>query len=124
MSVLGNKGYSLYSLQTHTDNKDANEYPEIKQSLSVPGREYADTFSIIKNLDMVVTSCSFVAHVAASLGKEVCVFVPIMEYYVWTSSTGKCMWYGDNVHLFRQKKPRKWNAAIQEFGEFMNDRAV
>jgi tetratricopeptide (TPR) repeat protein len=58
MSILGDKGYSLYSLQTYTDNKDADEYPEIKQSLSVKGREYADTFSIIKNLDMVVTSCS------------------------------------------------------------------
>jgi len=124
MSVLGDKGHSLYSLQTYTDNKDADEYPEIKQSLSVKGREYADTFSIIKNLDMVVTSCSFVAHVASSLGKEVCIFVPIMEYYVWTSSTGKCMWYGDNVHLFRQKKPRTWNAPIKQFGEFMNDRAV
>jgi ADP-heptose:LPS heptosyltransferase len=124
MSVLGDKGHSLYSLQTYTDNKDADEYPEIKQSLSVQGREFADTFSIIKNLDMVVTSCSFVAHVAASLGKEVCIFVPIMEYYVWTSSTGKCMWYGDNVHLFRQKKPRTWNAPIKEFGEFMNDRTV
>jgi hypothetical protein len=43
-----------------------------------------------------------------------------MEYYVWTSSTGKCMWYGDNVHLFRQKKPRTWNAPIKEFGEFVN----
>jgi len=124
MSVLGNKGYSLYSLQIHTDNKDADEYPEIKQSLLVPNREYADTFSIIKNLDMVVTSCTFVAHVAASLGKEVCVFVPIMEYYVWTSSTGKCMWYGDNVHLFRQKKPRTWDATIKEFGEFLNDRGI
>ena len=120
MSVLGNKEYSLYSLQTYTDNEDTNEYPEIKQSLSVQGREFADTFSIIKNLDMVVTSCSFVAHVAASLGKEVCVFVPIMEYYVWTSSTGKCMWYGENVQLFRQKKPRTWDAPIKQFGEFMN----
>jgi hypothetical protein len=124
MSVLGNKGHSLYSLQTYTDNNDADEYSEIKQSLSIKGREFADTFSIIKNLDMVVTSCSFVAHVAASLGKKVCVFVPIMEYYVWTSSTGKCMWYGDNVHLFRQKKPRTWDAPIKEFEEFMNDRAV
>jgi ADP-heptose:LPS heptosyltransferase len=124
MSVLGNKGYPLYSLQIHTDNKDADEYPEIKQSLLVPNREYADTFSIIQNLDMVVTSCTFVAHVAASLGKEVCVFVPIMEYYVWTSSTGKCMWYGDNVHLFRQKKPRNWDEPLKQLKEFLNDRGI
>lgn len=124
MSVLSNQNYSLYSLQTYSDNKDADDYPEINQSLSIKGREYADTFSIINNLDMVITSCSFVAHVAASLGKEVCVFVPIMEYYVWTSMSGKCMWYGDNVHLFRQRKPRNWDEPIQELKEFLNDRAV
>jgi tetratricopeptide (TPR) repeat protein len=124
MSVLGNKGYSLYSLQTYTDNKDADEYPEINQSLSVQDREFSDTFSIIKNLDLVVTSCSFVAHVAASIGKKVCVFVPIMEYYVWTSSSGKSMWYGDNVHLFKQKKPRTWDAPIKEFKNFINDKRI
>jgi tetratricopeptide (TPR) repeat protein len=120
MKVLENRNVSLYSLQTHNDNKDADNYPNIKQSLSIPDREYADTFSIINNLDLVITSCSFTAHVAASLGKEVCVFVPIMEYYVWTSVTGKCMWYGDNVHLFRQKKPREWNEPLKELETFLN----
>ena len=120
MKVLENRNVSLYSLQTHNDNKDADNYPNIKQSLSIPDREYADTFSIINNLDLVITSCSFTAHVAASLGKEVCVFVPIMEYYVWTSVTGKCMWYGDNVHLFRQKKPREWNEPLKELEIFLN----
>ena len=75
-------------------------------------------------MDLVITSCTSIAHIAASQGKEVCVFVPIMEYYVWTSSTGKSWWYGDNVNLFRQKKPRNWNEPLKQFGEFLNDRGV
>lgn len=124
MSILSDRDVSLYSLQTHTDNKDANKYPSIKQTLSVPEREYSDTFSIINNLDLVITSCSFTAHVAASLGKEVCVFVPIMEYYVWTHESGKSQWYGDNVHLFKQKKPRDWKSALKNLEAFLNDRNI
>lgn len=113
-------GYTLYSLQTYNDDIDVSQYPEINHDLEIEGREYADTFSIINNMDLVVTSCSFTAHVAASLGKQVCVFVPIMEYYIWSSSTGKSWWYGDNVHLFKQKKPRNWDEPIKEFSEFIN----
>jgi hypothetical protein len=32
--------------------------------------------------------------------------------------------FRDNVHLFRQKNPRTWDTPIQQFEEFMNDRAV
>ena len=87
-------------------------------------REFADTFSIIKQMDMMITSCTSIAHIAASMGKEVCIFVPIMEYYVWTSSTGKSWWYGDNVHLFKQKKPRSWKEPLQELRKFLNDRGI
>lgn len=118
MSVLCDRDFSLYSLQTYKDNDDANGY-NISDKFCVKDREFADTFSIINQLDLVVTSCSFTAHVAASLGKEVCVFTPIMEYYVWTSSTGKSHWYGDNVHLFKQIKPRDWKDPIKKFEEFI-----
>jgi hypothetical protein len=47
-----------------------------------------------------------------------------MEYYVWTSSTGKSWWYGDNVHLFKQKKPRNWDEPLKQLGEFLNDRGI
>jgi hypothetical protein len=118
MSILVDKDYSLYSLQTYNDNSDAEKY-NISDELCVPSREYSDTFSIINELDLVITSCSFTAHVAASLGKKVCIFVPIMEYYVWTSSTGKTFWYGDNVHLFRQVTPRCWKEPIKKLEEFL-----
>lgn len=120
MDVLLDFDNSLYSLQTKYDTVDYGKYEECMIRLDTKDREYADTFSIINNLDLIVTSCSFTAHVAASLGKKVCVFVPIMEYYVWTSSTDKTWWYGKNVHLFKQKKPRSWKEPMQEFREFMN----
>jgi hypothetical protein len=112
---------SLYSLQL-PDQKPPEGY-DVK-TFDIPNRNFTDTFSLVSQMDLVITSCTSIAHIAAAQGKEVCVFVPIMEYYVWTSSTGKCMWYGDNVHLFRQKKPRNWNEPLKELKEFLNDRGI
>ncbi len=112
--------YSLYSLQM-SDTPVPDSCRKMVKEFHSKDREFADTFSIIHQMDLVITSCTSIAHIAASMGKEVCVFVPIMEYYAWTSSTGKSWWYGDNVHLFRQKKPRNWDKPLQELKEFLNN---
>ena len=122
-NVIANPEHSLYSLQLSDTPVPKTCKNHIKEFHS-KDREFADTFSIVNQMDLVITSCTSIAHIAAAMGKEVCVFVPIMEYYVWTSSTGKSWWYGDNVHLFRQKKPRNWNEPLKELKEFLNDRGV
>ena len=118
-NVVGKPEYSLYSLQM-SDNPVPDSCKRNIKEFHSKDREFADTFSIINQMDLVITSCTSIAHIAASMGKEVCVFVPIMEYYAWTSSTGKSWWYGDNVHLFRQKKSRNWDAPLQQLREFLN----
>jgi tetratricopeptide (TPR) repeat protein len=118
-NVVTKPNYSLYSLQM-SDNPVPDSCKKSITEFHSKDREFADTFSIINQMDLVITSCTSIAHIAAAMGKEVCVFVPIMEYYAWTSSTGKSWWYGDNVHLFRQKKPRNWNEPLQELREFLN----
>jgi tetratricopeptide (TPR) repeat protein len=112
---------SLYSLQL-PDQTPPKTF-DIK-TFNIPNRDFTDTFSLVSQMDLVITSCTSIAHIAASQGKEVCVFVPIMEYYLWTSSTEKSWWYGDNVHLFKQKKPRNWDEPIKQLEKFLNDRAV
>jgi len=119
IKVLCDDKYSLYSLQMG-DNPVPKKYKSKVIEFHSSDREFDDTFSIINQMDLVITTCTSIAHIAASMGKEVCVFVPIMEYYAWTSSTGKSWWYGNNVHLFRQKKPRCWKEPMNELQEFLN----
>jgi hypothetical protein len=121
LDVVSKSSASLYSLQL-PDQKPPEGYDVT--TFNIPNRDFTDTFSLVSQMDLVITSCTSIAHIAASQGKEVCVFVPIMEYYVWTSSTGKSWWYGDNVHLFKQKKPRNWDEPLKQLGEFLNDRGI
>ena len=118
--ILYNDNYSLYSLQM-SDNPVPEEYRSSIVEFHSKDREFADTFSIINQMDLIVTSCTSIAHIAASIGKKVCIFVPIMEYYSWTSSTGKSWWYGDNVHLFKQTKIRSWKEPLQKLKEFLSE---
>lgn len=119
--TLSNTKASLYSLQL-PDQTPPEGY-DIK-TFDIPNRDFTDTYSLVSQMDLVITSCTSIAHIAASQGKEVCVFVPIMEYYVWTSSTGKSWWYGDNVHLFKQRRPRNWDEPLKELKEFLSDRGI
>lgn len=119
-NVISDPKHSLYSLQM-SDNPVPKTCKNHIKEFHSKDREFDDTFSIINQMDLVITSCTSIAHIAAAMGKETCVFVPIMEYYAWTSSTGKSWWYGDNVHLFKQKKPRSWMEPLQELKEFLNE---
>jgi tetratricopeptide (TPR) repeat protein len=121
--VLTNTDASLYSLQL-PDELPPEEYKDQVKTFNIQDRNFTDTFSIVNQMDLVITSCTSIAHIAASIGKEVCVLVPIMEYYVWTSSTGKSWWYGDHVHIFKQKKPRNWDEPLKQLEEFLNDRKI
>lgn len=120
-TILSNTNSSLYSLQL--SDQQPPEGFNVK-TFDISNRDFTDTFSLVSQMDLVITSCTSIAHIAASQGKEVCVFVPIMEYYIWTSSTGKSWWYGDNVHMLKQKKPRNWDAPLQELKEFLDGRGI
>ena len=97
----------FYSLQI--DNYDEIEdFPGLID-LHDDLENWHDTFGLIDNLDFVITSCTSVAHASASTGKKTFVFVPISGYYVWSHSMEQSPWYGDNVTILRQNKPRVWD---------------
>jgi hypothetical protein len=70
----------------------------------------------MENLDLVITSCTSVAHIAAAMGKETWITPPILPYHTWAydaPNTNKTPYY-DCVTLFRQKTPNIWNDTFSE----------
>jgi predicted SAM-dependent methyltransferase len=76
---------------------------------------WEDTIAAIANLDIVITSCTSIAHIAAGMGKETWVLVPVLPYHTWTykSPENRGSPYYDNVRLFRQNTKSKWNDTFQ-----------
>jgi len=84
---------------------------------------WEDTLAVIDQLDLIITSCTSVAHVAAGMGKETWVLVPVLPYYIWAYPGDRSPWY-DSVRLFRQKKFGEWDVVFQEIQAALETRGM
>ena len=102
----------LYSLQRDNDLRDL---PEEITDLQHEMKTWEDTAAAIANLDLIVTSCTAVAHLAAAMGKETWVIVPILPYQVWARPGDRSQWY-KSVRLFRQEVFENWDQPFAKLG--------
>jgi tetratricopeptide (TPR) repeat protein len=102
----------LFSIQKDSGLDELKDLPII--DLDKYMTDYEQTLAIIGELDVVITSCTSVAHASAIMGKRTFVMVPISSYYVWCHSMKQSPWYGDNVTILRQQKPREWTEPLSE----------
>ncbi|MCZ7645309.1 MAG: hypothetical protein M5U26_08495 [Planctomycetota bacterium] len=61
----------------------------------------------IAGLDLVISSCTSVAHLAAGLGVPTWILVPRCPYYPWAVPGERSAWYS-SVRLFRQRLDGSW----------------
>ena len=104
-------------LQVYSLQRDHNilQLPEGVIDLQHFLLSWEETLAAISNLDLVITSCTSIAHLAAGMGKETWVLVPILPYHTWTSgapATNTSPYY-KCVKLFRQTEAKYWNTAFQ-----------
>jgi hypothetical protein len=100
-------GVTLYSLQRDEDLIDGLPFADLRDQM----KTFEDTASIIAGLDLVITSCTSIAHLAAALGIETWVIVPILPYYAWAYPGERSVWY-DAVRLYRQTEYGNWDAPL------------
>lgn len=108
------KDLSPVSLQRDTDDvPDWMEQPSLET--------WQDTRKVISSCELVITSCTSVAHLAGAMGVETWIVVPILPYYLWALPTNITPHY-DSVTLFRQEKYGCWKAPFQKIKEQLTQR--
>jgi len=114
--------FELYSLQKDINNR-SSKAPEFIVDLESHLKTWNDTMGAIANLDLVITSCTSIAHISAAMGKETWVIVPVLPYYIWCFSKDKerktSPWY-DNIKLFRQSKFGVWSDVFDNIKTSLN----
>ncbi|MES2436819.1 MAG: sulfotransferase domain-containing protein [Patescibacteria group bacterium] len=108
LDVFETPNAKFFSLQRDSDLKVLP--PEVVD-LSGLMNTWEDTAGVIANLDLVITSCTSVAHMAAAMGKETWIIVPLMPYYTWAMPGNKTPWY-KSVTLYRQESDTNWEASF------------
>jgi hypothetical protein len=103
---------TFYSLQRDENLVDGLPFGDLREQL----KTWEDTAAIIAGLDLVITSCTSIAHLSGALGIPTWVVAPIMPYYSWAVPGNTSRWY-DSVRLFRQKTYGEWETPFFEIRE-------
>lgn len=75
-------------------------------------RDFLDTAEIVAGLDLVVTTCTSVAHLAGAMGKPTWVMLSaVRPDWRWTAAGERTPWYPEAT-LYRQPAPGDWRAVL------------
>lgn len=106
-----NEHIQFYSLQRDTDVRELPQEIVDLQHLII---SWEDTAACIQNLDLVITSCTSIAHLASAMGKPTWVIVPLLPYHIWAYGDKHSPWYENTTRVFRQKKFGRWEDTFEE----------
>ena len=110
------KGFDCVSLQRDKDEELRPEWMA-KTALGT----WRSTRTSISKCELVITSCTSVAHLAAAMGIETWVVVPLLAYYVWALPGNKSPFY-DSVTLYRQKEYGNWTHPFKQIRKDLEKR--
>lgn len=92
------------------------ELPEGVIDLADKLASWEDTAAALSLMDLVITSDTSVAHLAAAMGVPTWVVIPLGCGWQWAVPGATTSWY-DSVRLFRQKEFGSWDAPFAEIRE-------
>ncbi len=78
--------------------------------------DFSDAAAVIMNLDLVITSCTSIAHLAGALGIPTWVILGKAADWRWQLNRDDTPWY-PNVRLFRQSEIGDWETVFRQVAE-------
>jgi tetratricopeptide (TPR) repeat protein len=73
--------------------------------------DFVETAALVSCLDLVITVCTSVAHLAGTLGRPTWVMLPYVADWRWLIDRDDSPWY-QRVRLFRQDSARDYGAVV------------
>jgi hypothetical protein len=114
INICDDERVQFYSLQRDNDLVELPEHIIDLQHLLI---SWEDTAACIANLDLVITSCTSIAHLASAMGKPTWIVVPILPYHIWAYGGKHSPWYQKSTQIFRQTKFGCWNKPFEDIKE-------
>ena len=112
MPLLDIPNVALYSLQTGLQAQELTSLSVPIPDLSPQLNDFADTASMLAQLDLIISIDTAVAHLAGALGKPAWVILPFAPDWRWLLKREDSPWY-PTLRLFRQSQPGDWAGVMQ-----------
>lgn len=77
---------------------------------------FVDTAAVMKNLDLIITSDTAIAHLAGGLGVPVWVALPMLPDWRWLLDREDSPWY-PAMRLFRQTQADDWSTVFERLAD-------
>lgn len=74
-------------------------------------RSFEDTAALIECVDLVISTCTSIPHLSASLGKRTWILLSFVPDWRWLLGRDDTPWY-PAVRLFRQEKLNEWDGVL------------
>lgn len=115
---LANEEAVFYSLQPH-QRSVAGKQPkadDLATDLSGWIGDYADTAALLRQLDLIISVDTSVAHLAGALGHPVWLLLPFAPDWRWLMQRSDSPWY-PSMRIFRQPIAGDWSSVFKEVSE-------
>ncbi|MDR3550791.1 MAG: glycosyltransferase family 9 protein, partial [Candidatus Babeliales bacterium] len=121
----------FYSLQQKEGLEQLTNLPDsfnlqlFDESFDIDHGSFMDTAAVIKNLDLVITVDTAIAHLAGALGTPVWLLLPYATDWRWIVGRTDSPWY-PSMKIFKQSIAFDWKSVMnkinQELAIFINER--
>ena len=111
-------GVSFYSLQQFVGTDHLRQLPEhfvvheFGLDFDKRNGRFMDTAAVMKNLDLVISVDTSIAHLAGALGVPVWIMIPHTSDCRWLRNRSDSPWY-PTARLFKQPKHDDWDSVVQ-----------
>ena len=113
--LAGVPGVSIFSLQ-FGERPDVDGVRDLSDSLG----DFATTAAIVRQMDLVITVDTAMAHLAGALGQKVWTLLSEPADWRWFLGRDDSPWY-PTMRLFRQPAPGDWNAVFDQVKSALRD---
>ncbi len=115
--LLAVPGAAFYSLQV-----GGVEVPDGVTDLAPYLTDFAETAAAVVRLDLVISVCTSVAHLAGALGRPVWTVLTRAADWRWLEDRADTPWY-PTMRLFRQTQRGDWDGPVAEIAAALKDLA-
>jgi tetratricopeptide (TPR) repeat protein len=119
--LIKNKKIQIYSLQVGHGSEQIKENGYENDIIDLTNKltDFSKTASLMKELDLVISSDTSVAHLAGAIGVKTYTLLQKYPDWRWLNKGDKSYLY-PSMKLFRQKQNRNWKSVFQSLFDKMN----
>ena len=122
LPLINNDKNQVFSFQISDVDKESHV---LKSQLNLVDlapyiTDYMDTAALLKNIDILITIDTSIAHLAGAIGVKTILMLPYDTEWRWFNDTDTTPWY-DSVKIFKQDINSSWCDVVSRIMDYLKE---